>query len=67
MSSAENRKVVLVTRDAAVAAEAARWDGATLLEPSGVAAWTDDYSDVLSALVRGWSGKTAAAGVPAPH
>jgi hypothetical protein len=53
-------RVVLVSRDEAVVISALKLSGAKRLEPTdGVHAWTDDYSDILSALVRGWTGKAS--------
>jgi len=51
-------RVVLVSRNELALASALKLNGAQRLEPvPGVTAWTDDYSDILSALVRGWTGK----------
>lgn len=51
-SDAAPSQVVLLSRDREVLAPALIWKGARLSEPSDVRAWTDDYSDVLSAFVR---------------
>jgi hypothetical protein len=45
-------QVVFVARDPAVLAPIASWRGAQALQPGQTAAWTDDYSNILSAL---WS------------
>lgn len=47
--------VVLLSRDAALIERARGWPDAKPLVSSGVAAWTDDYSDLLTALVRGFN------------
>ena len=52
-------RVILVSRNASTLSEALNWSGAEPLMPSGVAAWTDDYSNILAALMRGWSEKTS--------
>ncbi|MGQ0673208.1 MAG: spermidine synthase [Hyphomicrobium sp.] len=44
---------VLVSRDESVIAAARSWPGAGPLEAAGVEAWTDDFSDIMSALMRG--------------
>ena len=45
--------VVLMSRDRGVMEQALAWPDAKSLRSSGVTAWTDDYADVISALVRG--------------
>ena len=52
-------RVILVSRNPEALADAMGWAGAEHLQSSGVAAWTDDYSNILAALMRGWSEKTA--------
>lgn len=50
-------KVVFLSRDAdAMAAVKNRWPEATAPDATKSAPWTDDYSDVLSALIRGIRG-----------
>jgi hypothetical protein len=44
--------VVLVTRDAGAIAAIRAWPDAEALPSVGVRAWTDDFSDVLSAVLR---------------
>ncbi len=46
-------KVVFLTRDAGMVATMRAWPDAKPLDAGTAQAWTDDYSDVLSALVRG--------------
>jgi hypothetical protein len=45
-------QVVLIARGADLLAPAMTWPNARALTPTGAAAWTDDFSNVLSALVR---------------
>lgn len=45
--------VVMLTRNPAALKRALAWPDAVPLAASGVAAWTDDYADILSALRRG--------------
>lgn len=45
--------VVLASRDEERLAQALNWRGAERLTAGNVRAWTDDYSDILSALARG--------------
>lgn len=44
--------VVIVTKDPAVIAPVKDWQGAKLQDAASVPAWTDDYSDIVSALWR---------------
>ena len=47
-------RVAYLTRDAAtLAAITAAWPQAQALDPQGAGAWTDDYSNVFSALFAG--------------
>jgi hypothetical protein len=49
-------RVVLISRDRAALAPALSWPGARRLEPTGAKAWTDDYSDLVSAiLAKSWN------------
>jgi spermidine synthase len=45
-------RVVFIARNAATLAPVRRWPDAVALPASRARAWTDDYSDVLSALIR---------------
>ena len=45
-------RVIFLSRDPQVIAKAAAWSDAKALDAVGVRPWTDDYSDVLSALLR---------------
>jgi spermidine synthase len=47
-------RVVFVARNAATLAPVLQWSNARPLERGRDRAWTDDYSDVLSALIRRW-------------
>lgn len=47
-------EVVIMSRNAEAVADVRGWRGARSPAPATVEAWTDDYSDVMSALVRGW-------------
>jgi spermidine synthase len=49
--------VVIVTKDPAALAPVAHWQGATIQTGAAVAAWTDDYSDIVSALWRVYGAK----------
>ncbi|MBK9079454.1 MAG: fused MFS/spermidine synthase [Hyphomicrobium sp.] len=44
--------VVIVTKDPASIAPVKDWQGATMQDAATVTAWTDDYSDIISALWR---------------
>ena len=44
--------VIFLSRDSTTIAGIARWPDAHPLEPAGAKPWTDDFSDVLSALMR---------------
>ena len=46
-------KVVFLTRNPALAASMRTWADAKPLDAGNATAWTDDYSDILSALYRG--------------
>lgn len=46
--------VVVLTRDAKLLERVLAWPDARPLTSNGVAAWTDDYADLLSAMWRGW-------------
>ncbi len=48
--------VMLVGRDKALLERALDWNGARRLEYTSVRPWTDDYSDIFTALLRGWFG-----------
>jgi hypothetical protein len=50
---ATGSRVVLLSRDAQLIARALAWADAKPLRSTGVAAWTDDYADLFSALRRG--------------
>jgi hypothetical protein len=50
---ATSSRLVFVARKAAVLAPVLQWPNARLLTPGQERSWTDDYSDVLSALWRG--------------
>jgi hypothetical protein len=61
-------RVVLVSRDEAVLKSALGLSGADRLEPTaGVTAWTDDYSDIFSALMRSRSKNKSATRESAAH
>jgi hypothetical protein len=47
-------RVVFIARKRAALAPVLQWPDARPLEPGRDRAWTDDYSDVLSALMRRW-------------
>jgi hypothetical protein len=47
-----NSNVVLISRDRAMLEPALAWQGAKRLYAGSVRAWTDDYSDIVSALIR---------------
>jgi spermidine synthase len=49
---AATSQVVYLSKDPAAIAEARAWPDGKALADSGVTAWTDDYSDVLSAILR---------------
>ncbi len=49
--------VVIVTKDAAAIAPVAQWQGAKMQDGATVPAWTDDYSDIVSALWRVYGAK----------
>lgn len=49
--------VVIVTKDPAVLAPVKDWQGAKLQDSATVTPWTDDYSDIVSALWRVYGGK----------
>ena len=44
--------VVFIAKHPAILAGTSQWPDARIPAASGVSAWTDDYSDVLSAIVR---------------
>ncbi|MCH9806818.1 MAG: fused MFS/spermidine synthase [Alphaproteobacteria bacterium] len=46
--------VMLISRDKATIEPAMAWQGAEAPKSQGVSAWTDDYSDIVTTLLRGW-------------
>jgi spermidine synthase len=53
---AEESLVIFLTRDDAAFTEIKSWKDAAPIEAGGTKPWTDDYSDVLSALIRRLTG-----------
>nr|HPG89283.1 fused MFS/spermidine synthase [Hyphomicrobium sp.] len=49
--------VVMVTKDSSVLSPVKDWQGATLQSSATVMPWTDDYSDIISALWRAYGRK----------
>jgi hypothetical protein len=45
---------VFISRRADVLAPVFSWQGAEPLRPTGAGVWTDDFSNVVSTLVRTW-------------
>lgn len=46
--------VMLISRDKALVEQALAWNGAERPDSKGVRPWTDDYSDIVTTLLRGW-------------
>lgn len=46
--------VMMISRDKATIEPAMAWNGAEAPSSQGVSAWTDDYSDIVTTLLRGW-------------
>ena len=47
-------EVMLISRHPEVISEARRWTGARAPDDRGARPWTDDYSDIVSSLLRHW-------------
>jgi len=46
--------VMLISRDKSLVEQALAWNGAQRPDSMGVRPWTDDYSDIVTTLLRGW-------------
>ena len=66
-ADADPTRAVLIARHAEVLAAAYTRAAATHLESGGVAPWTDDFSNVLAAVVRKQRDRFRAAGDPGLH